>query len=106
MQKSELRCLGRCDGLGDLDPNGSYVRINVYAVGGTTHGIVISEGSAELLAAEISGALAQQAYLTWGGRRYTVTKVDAVNVYWVDENGDTGMTRHKGFMSSIRKPAD
>lgn len=59
MQKAEVRCLGRCDGFGDLNPKGSYVRV-VYATDKEQHGIVMSEGAAELLAAELTGALAQK----------------------------------------------
>lgn len=59
MQKAEVTCLGRCDGLGDLDARGSYVRL-IYKTDAAQHGIVISEGAAELLAAELTGALAQK----------------------------------------------
>lgn len=46
-----------------------------------------------------------QTYLTWGGKRITVTKVEADTVYWSDRDGDAGATRVKAFMSRIRKPA-
>jgi hypothetical protein len=59
MQKSEVSVIGRCDGLGDLDREGSYVRL-VYRNNAATHGIVISEGAAELLAAELLGSVAQK----------------------------------------------
>lgn len=61
MQKSELTCLGRCDGMGDLDSHGSYVRINYSQIASdTVHGIVISEGEAETLIYELAGALEQK----------------------------------------------
>lgn len=59
MQKAEVKCLGRCDSFGDLNPKGSFVRV-VYTTDKERHGIVMSEGAAELLAAELTGALAQK----------------------------------------------
>lgn len=60
MTKGEISCKGRCDGLGDDNPHGSYVRLVYASADGTRHGIVISEGAAELLTAELQGALAQK----------------------------------------------
>ena len=54
-----IGCSGRCNGLGELDPAGSYVRI-IYKAANERHGIVISEGAAEVLIAELQGALAQR----------------------------------------------
>lgn len=55
--KPSLHCQGRCCGMGDPDPAGSYVRV-VYRIPGVAeHFIRISEGEAELLAAELLGAL-------------------------------------------------
>lgn len=60
MDYPRLTCVGRCDGMGDVDPRGSYVRIVYTEADGTQHGIRVSEGAAELLAAELTGALAQK----------------------------------------------
>jgi hypothetical protein len=55
MRRATITCSGRCDGLGDLNPNGSYVRL-IYKTIDCTHHIVISEGEAEALVAELQGA--------------------------------------------------
>ena len=60
MTKGELGCVGRCDGMGDPNPHGSYVRLVYVDAYQTRHGIVISEGAAEVLANELQGALAQK----------------------------------------------
>lgn len=58
MKKSELTCLGRCNGLGEPDAIGSYVRL-VCSNDDAKCVIVISEGAAEVLAAELLGAVAK-----------------------------------------------
>lgn len=67
--KAVLSCSGRCDGMGDLSPAGSFVKM-IYREGArglqisATHHIQISEGEAELLIAELRGALAQRPQAT------------------------------------------
>jgi len=68
-----LHCMGRCDGMGDLNPAGSYVRV-VYRVPGVAeHYIRLSEGEAGLLAAELHGALGRAAPSTEGAG-FNITK--------------------------------
>lgn len=57
MNKGELIVKGRCDGMGDLTPEGSYVRL-VYKNDLASYGLVISEGEAAVLVDELRGALA------------------------------------------------
>lgn len=45
-----------------------------------------------------------QTYLTWGGRRITVISVENDVVQWRDGDGNTGLTRVRGFASRVRKP--
>lgn len=59
MNSGEIACLGRCDGMGDLDPLGSYVKL-VYRSHDAEHHIRISEGAAEVLANELRGAIHQR----------------------------------------------
>lgn len=59
MQKTRLTCSGRCNGLGDMDQLGSYVRL-MWETHDAQHGIVVSEGEAEVLVAELQGALRQK----------------------------------------------
>lgn len=55
--KSTIMCMGRCDGMGDMNPNGSYVRVIYKVPGIAEHYIKLSEGSAAQLADELSGAV-------------------------------------------------
>lgn len=57
MNKGDLFVKGRCDGMGDLNPAGSYVRI-VYSNDLGDYGLTISEGAAAVLIDELRGALA------------------------------------------------
>lgn len=58
-RKAEITCLGRCDGMGDLDPSGSYVKL-VRTTRCATEHIIISEGAAAQLADELVGVLRKQ----------------------------------------------
>lgn len=79
-----ISCSGRCDGFGELDPNGSYVRIiynERHSFNGNEHGckhrISLSEGAAETLIAELQGALAQRpASVSVGGDGYVPLESD------------------------------
>lgn len=59
MKKTDVAALGRCDGMGDLDRTGSYVKL-VYHERGENVYLVISEGQAANLIGELGGALAQR----------------------------------------------
>lgn len=59
LNKGELIVKGRCDGMGDLTPAGSYVRI-VYSNDLGDYGLTISEGAAAVLIDELRGALASK----------------------------------------------
>lgn len=62
-EKPTIHCPGRCDGMGDLDANGSYVRIIYRVPGVAEHYIKLSEGEAAQLADEINAALASPSSL-------------------------------------------
>lgn len=47
-----------------------------------------------------------ETYLTWGGKRLTVTSVFNDIVQWRDGDGHPGSTRVRGFSSRVRKVAD
>lgn len=47
-----------------------------------------------------------QTYLTWGGQLFTVTSVNVDTVHWINQDGDVGATRVRGFMSRVRKPVN
>lgn len=59
LNKGDLIVKGRCDGMGDMTPNGSYVRI-VYSNDLGDYGLTISEGAAVVLIDELRGALASK----------------------------------------------
>ena len=59
MLKTIMTALGRCNGMGELDRKGSYVKL-VYADKGENHHLIISEGDAANLIGAIGGALAQR----------------------------------------------
>jgi hypothetical protein len=58
ISKSDIGAVARVNGMNEVDPEGSYVRIVVLSKGdGGRQEIMISEGAAEILAAELSGVL-------------------------------------------------
>ncbi len=57
LNKGDLIVKGRCDGMGELTPAGSYVRI-VYSNDLGDYGLTVSEGAAQVLIDELRGALA------------------------------------------------
>jgi len=57
--KTELAALGRCNGMGELDRKGSYVRV-VFHDGGENIYLTISEGCAADLIDQLAGALKQR----------------------------------------------
>lgn len=59
MKKTDVAALGRCDGMGEMDRTGSYVKL-VFHDGGENTYLVISEGCAANLVGQIGGALAQR----------------------------------------------
>lgn len=59
MKKTDLAALGRCNGMGEMDRTGSYVKL-VYHDEGKNVLLVISEGAAANLVGQIAGALAQR----------------------------------------------
>lgn len=59
MKKTDVAALGRCNGMGELDRAGSYVKL-VYHDDGENRYLVISERSAANLVGQIAGALAQR----------------------------------------------
>ncbi len=59
MLKTDMEALGRCNGMGEPDRKGSYVRI-VYHNGGENTYLMISEGQAANLIGQLGGALAQR----------------------------------------------
>lgn len=59
MKKTDVAALGRCNGMGELDRKGSYVKLVYHDDGANMH-LVISEGSAANLVGQIAGALAQR----------------------------------------------
>ena len=59
MKKTDLAALGRCDGMGEIDRTGSYVKL-VYHDEGENVVLIISEGAAANVVAQIAGALAQR----------------------------------------------
>jgi hypothetical protein len=56
MLKTDIAALGRCDGMGTMDLQGSYVKL-VYSEGGDNKHLVISEGCADNLIGGIIGSL-------------------------------------------------
>lgn len=56
LNKGELIVKGRCNGMGDLTPVGSYIRI-VYSNDLGDYGLTISEGAADVLIDELRAAL-------------------------------------------------
>lgn len=59
MKKTDLAALGRCDGMGEMDRTGSYVKL-VYHDEGENVVLIISEGAAANVVGQIAGALAQR----------------------------------------------
>ena len=59
MTKGEISCKGRVNGMGEDDPSGSYVLL-IYSTPTSINRLIVSEGAAELLAGEITGALEQK----------------------------------------------
>lgn len=59
MKKTDLAALGRCDGMGEMDRTGSYVKL-VYHDEGENVVLIISEGTAANVVDQIAGALAQR----------------------------------------------
>ena len=59
MLKTDVAALGRCDGMGELDRKGSYVKL-VYDDKGENRHLVISEGQAADLIDQLGGALKQR----------------------------------------------
>lgn len=59
MLKTDVAALGRCNGLGELDRQGSYVKLVYHELGDNKH-LVISEGQADNLMRQLGGALAQR----------------------------------------------
>jgi hypothetical protein len=57
--KTDVAALGRCNGMDEMDRQGSYVKL-VYHHKGENHHLVISEGCAENLIGELQGALDQK----------------------------------------------
>ncbi len=62
--KPTITCTGRCNGMGDPDDTGSYVRVIFYTPGhgrghGCKHHLKFSDGEVETLIAELQGALNQ-----------------------------------------------
>lgn len=56
LNKGEMVVSGRANGLGELDPAGSYVRI-IYTNDLASYGLTISEGAAAVLADELRGVI-------------------------------------------------
>lgn len=54
LNKGEMVVSGRANGLGELDPAGSYVRI-IYTNDLAIYGLTISEGAALVLSDELRG---------------------------------------------------
>lgn len=59
MNKGDMFVRGRCDGMGNLTPEGSYVRI-IYSNDLADYRLTISEGAAAVLIDELQGALASK----------------------------------------------
>lgn len=59
LNKGDLYVKGRCDGMGDPTPFGSYVRL-VYKNDLASYGLVISEGEAASLVDELRGAISSK----------------------------------------------
>lgn len=57
--KTDVAALGRCNGMEELDRQGSYVKL-VYHHEGENHHLTINEGCAENLIGELRGALNQK----------------------------------------------
>lgn len=61
IRRSSAIAHGRADGMGRLDPGGSYILLTHLVDGRGTFPHLISEGNAETLIAELQGALAAKA---------------------------------------------
>ena len=59
MKKTDVAALGRCNGIGEMNRTGSYVKL-AYHDEGETYNLIISEGCAANLTGEIAGSLAQR----------------------------------------------
>lgn len=59
MKKTDVAALGRCNGMGEMDRTGSYVKL-VYHNEGENVYLVVSDGSAANLVGQVAGALAQR----------------------------------------------
>ena len=55
--KAEIFCMGRVDGMGTPRSDGSYVEIVYQLPGCAKNSITISEGAAEVFAAELCAVL-------------------------------------------------
>lgn len=60
MVKYDIGVVGRHDGMGNRDDSGSYIKL-VIESDSTRHEYLISEGAAEVLAAELRGVTARPA---------------------------------------------
>lgn len=59
MKKTDLEALGRCNGMGELDRTGSYVKLVYHDLGENYH-LVISDCCAANLVGQLAGSLAQR----------------------------------------------
>lgn len=59
MLKTDVGALGRCNGMGEMDRNGSYVKLVFHENGENKH-LVISEGAADNLISGLRGSLDQK----------------------------------------------
>ena len=57
--KVDLSAVHRVNGKGGKDPQGSYIKL-VYPDGGANTALIISEGCAETLIAELQGCLSEK----------------------------------------------
>jgi phosphoribosyl-ATP pyrophosphohydrolase len=57
--KTDVTALGRCNGMGEMDPSGSYIKL-VFHDGGENVYLKISEGCAENLIDALRGSLGQK----------------------------------------------
>lgn len=55
--KAQITCMGRVDGMGIPRSDGSYIELVYQLPGCARNSLTISEGAAEVLVAEIKGAL-------------------------------------------------
>jgi hypothetical protein len=56
--RSHVTASGPVDGMGEPHPEGSYIQLSLKYENGNRHQFHISRGAAEVLMAEIAGALA------------------------------------------------